>query len=68
MSFFGITGVNSFVFWTIAIFALLSVYALCSSIFFLIKEIFRKNDEMVRRIVFDSMAMSFGIILLLHII
>lgn len=66
MSFFGITGVNSFVFWLIVIFALLSVYALCSSIFFLIKEVFRKNDEMVRRIVFDSMAMSFGLIVLLH--
>ena len=66
MSFFRITGVNSYVFAALMLFAFLSMYALCPSLYFLIREIFKKNDELVRRIVFDSMAMSFGLILILH--
>ncbi|WP_313886560.1 hypothetical protein [Enterococcus hulanensis] len=54
--------------WIILIFALLSMYAMGSSIFFLFKEILKKNDELVRKIVFDAMAMSFVIIVLLHIV
>lgn len=68
MSFFLVTGVSRFVAWIILIFALLSMYAMGSSIFFLFKEILKKNDELVRKIVFDAMAMSFVIIVLLHIV
>nr|WP_242550207.1 hypothetical protein [Enterococcus sp. MJM16] len=50
------------------IFGLLSMYAMGSSLYFLHKEIFKKNDELVRKIVFDSMAMSFVLVMLLHII
>lgn len=68
MSFFRITGVNDFVGGALLIFALLSMYAMGSSIFFLFKEILKKNDELVRKTVFDAMAMSFVIIVLLHIL
>lgn len=68
MSFFLVTGVSRFVAWIILIFALLSMYAMGSSIFFLFKEILKKNDELVRKIVFDAMAMSFVVIILLHIV
>lgn len=68
MSFFLITGVSRFVAWAISIFGLLSMYAMGSSIFFLFKEILKKNDELVRKIVFDAMAISFVIIVLLHIV
>lgn len=68
MSFFRITGVNTFVSGALLIFALLSTYAMGSSIFFLFKEILKKNDELVRKTVFDAMAMSFVIIVLLHIV
>lgn len=68
MSFFLVTGVSRFVAWIILIFALLSMYAMGSSIFFLFKEILKKNDELVRKIVFDAMAISFVIIVLLHIV
>ena len=68
MSFFLITGVSRFVAWAISIFGLLSMYAMGSSIFFLFKEILKKNDELVRKIVFDAMTISFVIIVLLHIV
>ena len=68
MSFFRVTGVNAFISGALLIFALLSTYAMGSSLYFLIKEIFKKNDELVRKIVFDAMAMSFVIIVLLHIV
>lgn len=50
------------------IFALLSMYAFFSSIFFLGKELLKKNDELVRKVAFDAMAMSFVVIVLLHLI
>lgn len=68
MGFFRISGANNYIAGALLIFGLLALYALGSSIYFLVKEIFRKNDELVRKIAFDSMAMSFGIILLLHIV
>ena len=68
MGFFRVLGVNSFISWALLIFGLLSMYAMGSSLYFLHKEIFKKNDELVRKIVFDSMAMSFVLVMLLHII
>ncbi|MGG5371082.1 hypothetical protein [Enterococcus sp. AZ196] len=68
MGFFRVLGVNSFISWVLLIFGLLSMYAMGSSLYFLHKEIFKKNDELVRKIVFDSMAMSFVLVMLLHII
>ena len=68
MAFFRVTGVSSFVSWALLVFALLSMYAFFSSIFFLGKELLKKNDELVRKVAFDAMAMSFVLILLLHLI
>ncbi|MDT2661574.1 hypothetical protein P7E02_16990 [Enterococcus hulanensis] len=68
MGYFRVSGVSSFVSWALLIFALLSMYAMGSSIFFLFKEILKKNDELVRKTVFDAMAMSFVVIILLHIV
>lgn len=68
MTFFRITGVSNFVAGALLIFALLSMYAFFSSIYFLIKEALKQNDELVRKIVFDAMAMSFVLIVLLHLI
>ncbi|MGG5317482.1 hypothetical protein [Enterococcus sp. AZ072] len=48
------------------IFSFLSIYGFFSSLVYLIKEVSRKNDELVRRILVHAMAMSFVIILLLH--
>ena len=68
MGFFYITGVGELVSVLLLIFGLLSNYALFSSVFFLGKELLKKNDEWVRRIAFDSMAMSFVLIVILHIV
>lgn len=68
MAFFRVTGVSSFVSGALLVFALLSMYAFFSSIFFLGKELLKKNDELVRKVAFDAMAMSFVLILLLHLI
>lgn len=68
MAFFRVTGVSSFVSGALFVFALLSMYAFFSSIFFLGKELLKKNDELVRKVAFDAMAMSFVLILLLHLI
>ncbi|MDT2600157.1 hypothetical protein P7D85_10260 [Enterococcus hulanensis] len=68
MGFFRVSGVNAFISGALLIFALLSMYAMGSSIFFLFKEILKKNDELVRKTVFDAMAMSFVVIILLHIV
>lgn len=48
------------------IFGFLAIYGFFSSLVYLIKEVRRKNDELVRRILVDAMAMSFVVILLLH--
>lgn len=68
MGYFRVSGVSSFVWWALLIFSFLSMYAWGTSLYFLIKEIFKKNDELVRKIVFDAMAMSFVVIILLHIV
>lgn len=68
MAFFRVTGVSSFVSGALLVFALLSMYAFFSSIFFLGKELLKKNDELVRKVAFDAMAMSFVLIVLLHLI
>ena len=68
MGFFRVSGVNAFISGALLIFALLSMYAMGSSIFFLFKEILKKNDEFVRQTVFDAMSLSFVIIVLLHIV
>lgn len=67
MKTFYVTGVNGFVGGVLMIFSLIVIYALFSSIVFLGKELFKKNDELVRKIAFDSMAMSFILITLLHL-
>ena len=59
MKTFYITGVSGFVGGILMIFGILSFYALSSSVVFLGKELFKRNDELVRKIAFDSMAMSF---------
>lgn len=68
MAFFRVTGVSHLVAGVLLIFALLSMYAFFSSIFFLGKELLKKNDELVRKVAFDAMAMSFVVIVLLHLI
>lgn len=68
MAFFRVTGVSHLVSGALLIFALLSMYAFFSSIFFLGKELLKKNDELVRKVAFDSMAMSFVLIVFLHLI
>lgn len=68
MAFFRVTGVSHLVAGFLLIFALLSMYAFFSSIFFLGKELLKKNDELVRKVAFDAMAMSFVVIVLLHLI
>lgn len=68
MAFFRVTGVSHLVSGALLIFALLSMYAFFSSIYFLIKEALKQNDELVRKIVFDSMAMSFVVVVLLHLV
>lgn len=68
MAFFRVTGVSSFVSGALLVFALLAMYAFFSSIFFLGKELLKKNDELVRKVAFDAMAMSFVLIVLLHLI
>lgn len=67
MKTFYITGVSGFVGGILMIFGILSFYALISSVVFLGKELFKRNDELVRKIAFDSMAMSFILITLLHL-
>ncbi|OTO65641.1 MULTISPECIES: hypothetical protein [unclassified Enterococcus] len=68
MSFFYAVGVNGYLATVLLIFALLSMYALLSSIVFIAKEMIKENDELVRKIVFDSMAMGFVLILMLHLV
>lgn len=68
MAFFRVTGVSHLIAGALLIFALLSMYAFFSSIFFLGKELLKKNDELVRKVAFDAMAMSFVLIVLLHLI
>lgn len=68
MSFFYGVGANTFAVVLLLIFGLLSIYAFISSIIFLVKELLRENDELVRKVTFDSMALSFVLILLLHLV
>lgn len=49
-------------------FSFLAIYGFFSSLVYLIKEVRRKNDELVRRILVDAMAMRFVVILLLHFV
>lgn len=44
----------------------LSIYGFFSSLIYLIKEVSRKNDELVKRILVNALAMSFVVIILLH--
>lgn len=68
MSFFYITGVNDYVEVILFVFWLLAVYALFSSLFFLVKEAIRENDELARKIVVESFAVAFTLIILLHVV
>ena len=49
------------------VFTLFSFYAIVSSFIFLFKEIRNENDELVKKVTVNAMAMSFVLILLLHI-
>lgn len=49
MSFFYAVGVNGYLATVLLIFALLSMYALLSSIVFIAKEMIKENDELVRK-------------------
>ncbi|MEO1768535.1 hypothetical protein [Candidatus Enterococcus ferrettii] len=68
VSFFNIVGIGLGARIVIWIFSFLSVYGFFSSLVYLIKEVSRKNDELVRKIVVHAMAMSFVIVLLLHFV
>lgn len=69
ISFFYLSGqTNPFIISMFNTLSLLAVYALFSSIWFIIREIRKKNDELVKKVTIDSMAMAFVIIVILHIV
>lgn len=69
ISFFLLKGpANPFIVRMFDLLFFLTVYALFSSIWFIVREIRRENDELVKKVAVDSMAMAFVIIVLLHII
>lgn len=65
-SFFYITGLGQGARIILWIFSFLMIYGFFSSLVYLSKEIIRKNDELVKKILINTMAMSFVLILLLH--
>lgn len=69
ISFFLLKGpANPFIVRMFDLLFILAVYALFSSIWFIIREIRKKNDELVKKVTIDSMAMAFVIIVILHIV
>lgn len=69
ISFFYLSGqTNPFIVNLFYILSLLAVYAFFSSILFIVREIRRENDELVKKVAFDSMAMAFVIIIILHVV
>lgn len=69
ISFFLLKGpTNPFIVRMFDLLFFLAVYAFFSSILFIVREIRRKNDELVKKVAIDSMAMAFVIIVILHVV
>lgn len=69
ISFFYLSGqTNPFIRTMFDVVSILMIYALFSSTVFIVREIRKKNDELVKKVTIDSMAMAFVIIVILHIV
>lgn len=69
ISFFYLSGqTNPFIVSMFSTLYFMAVYGFFSSIWFIVREIRRKNDELVKKVVVDSMSMAFVIIVILHVV
>ena len=69
ISFFYLSGqTNPFIRTMFDVVSILMIYALFLSTVFIVREIRKKNDELVKKVTIDSMAMAFVIIVILHVV